>query len=299
MVFKKENIPWNKNLTKETSEKIKKASIKQGISKKMFFKNGGKTWNKKEREIKNCLKCNKEYENILNGIKKFCSASCGASYNFKNKKLTKEHINKIIETKIKKYEKEEYINWWLGKHHTEEGKKKISEGNIRTKGVKRFEKKCFICDNIFIIKERQTKHFCSHKCRANYFWSIPEFKEKNKEKRLLHILPIKDTSIEIKMQNELQERGINFNKHKPIINIEHKYQCDIFIEPNIVIECDGNYWHNFPNHNDKDIIRTNEMREKGYIVFRYWESEINNNTEAVVDEIEDYLLQTNNEEVYI
>ena len=38
------------------------------------------------------------------------------------------------------------------------------------------------------------------------------------------------------MQQELFSLNIQFQKHKNIINIKNKYQCDIFIEPNIVIE---------------------------------------------------------------
>ena len=130
------------------------------------------------------------------------------------------------------------------------------------------------------------------------FKKAKEIKDKIKEKRLYQKFITKDTKIEVKFQNELQNRGIKFQKHKPITNIENKYQCDLLIEPNIVIECDGNYWHKYPNHSEKDITRTNEMREKGYMVFRYWETEINSNTEGCIDEIEEYLVQINNTKVY-
>lgn len=115
-----------------------------------------------------------------------------------------------------------------------------------------------------------------------------------KEQRLYKIFPLKDSSIEIKMQNELQNRGIKFIKHKPITNILHKYQCDIFIKPNIVIECDGDYWHKFPIGNEIDYIRTKEMEDKEYIVFRFWESEINKNVQLCVSEVQEYLDRSNN-----
>ena len=43
---------------------------------------------------------------------------------------------------------------------------------------------------------------------------------------------------------------------------------------NLVIECDGNYWHKYPSGVEKDNIRTKELIEKGFKVLRLWESEI-------------------------
>jgi hypothetical protein len=40
------------------------------------------------------------------------------------------------------------------------------------------------------------------------------------------------------------------------------------------IEADGNYFHNYPLGNEIDIIRNNELREKGFKVLRLWEFEI-------------------------
>ena len=86
---------------------------------------------------------------------------------------------------------------------------------------------------------------------------------------------MKDSSIEVKMQNLLIENNIEFQKHKYMEDIEHGYQCDIFIQSlNLVIECDGDYWHNRPYGNELDILRSNELREVGYRLLRFWESEI-------------------------
>ena len=57
--------------------------------------------------------------------------------------------------------------------------------------------------------------------------------------------------------------------------IEHGYQCDILVPSmNLVIECDGNYWHKYPVGLERDHIRTKELIEKGFKVLRLWESEI-------------------------
>ena len=97
---------------------------------------------------------------------------------------------------------------------------------------------------------------------------------KIKEKRLHQRILKKDTKPEKIIQQLLKDINIKFIKHKPILNISHKYQCDIFIEPNIVIECDGDYYHKYPEGRDIDRIRTKELEENGYKVLRFWENEI-------------------------
>jgi len=102
-----------------------------------------------------------------------------------------------------------------------------------------------------------------------------EFKEKKRRQRAKQIFPIKDTKIEVKIQNFLKKLGIEFFTHQ-YIKIEHGYQCDVLIPSmNLVIECDGDYWHKYPIGRDIDHIRTNELIKKGFKVLRLWEVEIN------------------------
>ena len=102
----------------------------------------------------------------------------------------------------------------------------------------------------------------------------PEVREKLKKARAKQILPVKDTSIEVKIQNFLKTLGVEFFTHQ-YMKIEHGYQCDILIPYlNLVIECDGDYWHKYPVGNDIDHVRTKELIEKGFNVLRLWEFEI-------------------------
>lgn len=97
---------------------------------------------------------------------------------------------------------------------------------------------------------------------------------KLQEGRKNTIIPTKDTSIEVKIQNFLEQLRIDYFKHKHM-NIEHAYQCDIFIPTlNLVIECDGDYWHKYPTGRDIDKIRTSELIENGFKVLRLWEHEV-------------------------
>ena len=99
--------------------------------------------------------------------------------------------------------------------------------------------------------------------------------EKIKKERAKQILPVKDTKIEVKIQNFLKTLGIEFFTHQYMKQIKHSYQCDILIPYlNLVIECDGIYWHKYPIGNEIDHIRTKELIKKGFRVLRLWEFEI-------------------------
>ncbi len=94
------------------------------------------------------------------------------------------------------------------------------------------------------------------------------------EIRSKRIFPKYDTKIEVKIQMFLREIGYEFFTHQ-YMKIEHGYQCDILIPAlNLVIECDGDYWHKYPIGLEKDHIRTKELLEKGFKVLRLWECEI-------------------------
>ncbi len=107
------------------------------------------------------------------------------------------------------------------------------------------------------------------RCRAN-----KRIGANTKKHRKYQKFPSKDTSIELKIQNFLKKLRIEFFTHQHM-NIKHSYQCDIFIPSiNLVIECDGDYWHKYPTGRDIDHIRTSELLKKGFKVLRLWEFEI-------------------------
>lgn len=112
------------------------------------------------------------------------------------------------------------------------------------------------------------------------------------------IFPEKDTILEKTIQNRLNDLHIQFSKHK---NIENFVQCDIFIEPNIVIFVDGCYWHAcpicFPNRTKltnqqtscmlRDIVVNEFFNKLGdkYIVFRFYEHDIESKLEECINKI--------------
>ncbi len=126
-----------------------------------------------------------------------------------------------------------------------------------------------------------------------------ETKRKLRKSRAKQIMPLKDTKIELKIQDFLTALKIEFFTHK-YMNIKHAYQCDILIPEQFgipkktIIECDGDFFHCnpnkysanfviFPNNKnpktakdvwEKDDARTKELIEKGFRVIRLWGSEI-------------------------
>ena len=109
-----------------------------------------------------------------------------------------------------------------------------------------------------------------------------ETKDKIRIGQFRHPRKYKDTSIEIKIQHELLKRNIKFEKQKPLLN---KYLVDIFIAPNIVIECDGDYWHNLPGAQEKDLKRDKELIKNNYVVYRFWQHEINDSPEKCINQL--------------
>jgi len=90
------------------------------------------------------------------------------------------------------------------------------------------------------------------------------------------------TSIELIMRKELTRRKIEFEPNYQLMN---KYNVDMYIKPDIVIECDGDYWHNRPGCQEKDKKRDIDLKNNGYQVFRFWEKEINTDIKQYVDKL--------------
>ena len=112
-----------------------------------------------------------------------------------------------------------------------------------------------------------------------------EASRRQKQNRVKQIIPNKDTSIELKLQNFLKEQHIEFSTHYPILG-----QPDIFIKPNICIFADGCYWHKCPDcgfghGKERDINVTKELQRQNYIVIRLWEHEINNSQKNFLSKI--------------
>lgn len=163
------------------------------------------------------------------------------------------------------------ISQFKGKHHTEETKRII--GLIhRGKKLSISHRRILSLYNKGLVRTEENKLNISNGVKK--YMSDPLVRYRIRISRRKQILPKIDTSIEVKIQNFLKQLGIEFLTHQ-YMKINHGYQCDILIPSmNLVIECDGNYWHKYPIGNDIDHIRTSELINKGFKVLRLWEFEI-------------------------
>lgn len=153
---------------------------------------------------------------------------------------------------------EKHYSW--GEKRSEKTKNKIS---------KKLEGRKLSIEHKNNIKKNNCRYWLGKKRDERTRQILIEWRKKN-------VFPIKDTKIEVKIQNFLKQLGIGFFTHQ-YMKIEHGYQCDFLIPSmNLVIEADGDYWHKYPIGNDLDHIRTSELISNGFKVLRLWECEINN-----------------------
>lgn len=201
------------------------------------------------------------------------------------KKIYNEHPGKLAERGKKHhdfYSNHPEIKIKQG----EKMKNKYRDGILVVKGE----------NNPFYGKKHAKESLEKMSAAGKEIWNTPEKKEFARQRRLKQAFPFKDTKIEIKVQEALKEKGVEFKIHVPILG-----QPDIFIEPNICIFCDGDYWHANPERykandimkkgytakqiQDKDCFVTQTLKSEGYLVLRFWEHDINENFDSVIQEI--------------
>jgi len=269
--LKNSQVAWHKGLTKETDERVRKLgeSISKGQKKKV--ENGTfVAWNKGlTKDTDERVKVSGE---SISRTKKE-QVSNGKYVNW-NKNLTKDtnpSVKKISEHNLGKHSSE-HKKQALKKHWVE---LKSNGWNNPIKGKK--------LEEIVGSKEiaEEMKKNIGEKNKKNYSgksyeerFGSKEKADKVKYKQYLSRKPNFHTSIERKIQSFCKILGIAFVTHE-YMRILHAYACDIYLpDNNIVIECDGDYWHNYPFGSEVDKLRTKELEDIGYKVIRLWERDI-------------------------
>lgn len=151
-----------------------------------------------------------------------------------------------------------------------------------------------------------SNRFCSPKCyygwkkehpEKNYFHKYPRLGKLNgnwgrhpnhKERVDMKMIGMlgrkaqglsKTTKPEARLYGILESKDIPFEPQGCI-----GYYCvDAFIPPDIVIEVDGEYWHNFPDGLDRDFIKTKALEDAGYKVHRYWAKDMLDHGEELLE----------------
>ncbi len=129
---------------------------------------------------------------------------------------------------------------------------------------------CLTCGKIFyrklsIVKMGWGKFCCRSHCSI---WVTRQGKNK-------------DTTIEKMIEKELCKNNINYEKQ---VIIEGISSVDFYLpEYKIIIQCDGDYWHNLPGKKEKDSKQDFCYKSKGYKVFRFWEHDIRKSASACLE----------------
>lgn len=92
-----------------------------------------------------------------------------------------------------------------------------------------------------------------------------------------------DTGIELKMKDALTQLNISY-EHP--FSFNDKFLCDFAIPSmKIIIECDGDYWHNREDIKNRDKAKNAYITKCGWKMLRFWEHEINDDINTCIKKI--------------
>ena len=155
-----------------------------------------------------------------------------------------------------------------GKHQSEEHKKKIGFKNSISLKNRKLSEEHKINIGKGVLKRKE---------KLGYINS-PGSRRKMREAKINNPNKVfKNTSIELKIEEELKRRNINYQKQVPLCKIAI---VDFYLpEYRIVIQCDGDYWHNLSGYKERDENQDRVLTFNGFNVYRFWEHEINKSVE--------------------
>lgn len=161
-------------------------------------------------------------------------------------------------------------NGMYGRTHTEESRNNIST-NLK-KHIQEHPEHY----------EHQVKASKLGSAASKLLWDTDE----DFRKRVLYKLKTiaRPTSIEIAVKSVLDALGIKNEPEKAI----GRYPVDFYLpDYNMVIECDGDYWHSLPKSIERDARKDKYLTAHGYKVVRLREKDINTDVENLVSSLFD------------
>lgn len=213
-----------------------------------------------------CLNCGKEFKvypsSLKRGAGKFCSKSC--QYKFRrgiNAPVPYSKVTKICEVCGKEFVVCRYKKdtaRFCSRHCMLQWRSSIFQGKNNPHYKGKIIKYCLQCNKPIEVPINQAyrKVFCSRQCHGRW--------------RALHIKN-KATKPELVLSELLDKANIVHICQKAI----GKFKVDEFIPPDLVVEVDGEYWHNSNLERImKDKARQQYLESLSFKVLRFWSKEI-------------------------
>jgi very-short-patch-repair endonuclease len=97
---------------------------------------------------------------------------------------------------------------------------------------------------------------------------------------------LKTNKLEQRGRELLEELGFKNNYDFTEQTRIGRYRADIvFCDKKIIIEWDGDYWHNLEEQKKRDHKKDYYFRSRGYKVLRFWEKDVYETPEKIKQEI--------------
>jgi len=314
----KKRIPWNKGKPSSFKGKKHNASSNEKNRQAHLGKKASDETRRRQREAAKRRKkpskaTGKKISQALKGKKKSVSHK---------KALSKAFKGRIPWNKGKKFPGK-----WRHKKKSASTKRKIRRAKLgkktsdKTKGK---QSKAHKGKHVGKLNPQYGKHQSKKtkdkrkrtmKKRYPHGYKMSKVGKKKIAKKYKPQKPSKNTKIEKIIQSLCRRKKIKFQTQKRFefeVPPPHYHSVDLFIQPNICVECDGDRFHANPkkyaqndiiyraykskHHHRKKPLRakqiwkkdkhiTQELRKQGNRVIRLWGSEINSNPEKCIQKI--------------
>lgn len=129
---------------------------------------------------------------------------------------------------------------------------------------------------------------------------MPDMFTKEKRSEIMSKIRSKGTKIELRMKRAFEKGEIEFQYQPKMLG-----NPDFFIPPSVVVFCDSSFWHGrnwsklkkklrteyWYNHikrnKERDEKLTAALRERGYVVLRFWDDQIEKEIEKCVTKVKE------------
>ena len=222
--------------------------------------------------VKNCEQCGAAFtirECPSYSGRRFCSKSCSAAsrrgiiaYNRGNRvKATCIWCKKEVEVLPKVA-----LHFRCCSKECDNARRRTIKGTIHPLYKEKSRRVCEWCGTEFWARAAGQKRHCSRKCVG--FTCIVRQRGRK-------------SSIEFAVEAVLEALGEPFISQKQI----GPWLVDFYLpNRNLVIECDGKYWHGLPRSQARDRQKDGWMKANGYQIIRLGEDDINRDAAGLVSE---------------